>query len=123
MSEETTTVGVGDRKMVAGLPWVQTDRISEGVPIWKLDLREELKTYFVLKDYGRHDRDESEAFSGVRLVSGGPFTSAGRWFTIDEAMEGVAPYIKALLRERIEDARAEIKQIEDAIAEAEAVTR
>jgi len=123
MSEETTTVGVGDRKVVAGIPWVQTDRVSEGVPIWKLDLREELKTYFVLKDYGNHDKPESEIWSGIRLVSGGPFRDAGRWLTVDEAMEGVAPYIKALLKERIDEARAEIKQIEDAIAEAEAVAR
>lgn len=93
MSETEATTGVGDTLTVAGLPWVQTDRASNGHPIWQLDLP---GTRWVVKDYG----PGTGPFTGWRLVSGGP-TREGPWLTALEAMTSAAP---ALLPRLLADA-------------------
>lgn len=113
MTEGTTTQGVGQVRVVEGIRWVQTDRTSNGQPIWKLDLP--IGTYFVLKDYGR--KSAIEAFRGVRLVSGGPFTLAGRWVTIEEAMVGIAPWLKERIRQKIAEERGKIADLDRALAD------
>lgn len=98
MPEQVITEGVGDTRIVAGLTWRQTSRAENGVPIWQLDLP---GTHWVLKDYG--PGATIEAFSGVRLVSGGPVVGAGKWASIDEAMRGAAPYLREDLTRRAAD--------------------
>lgn len=49
-------------------------------------------TIFCLKNYGGRLNDLN-AFSGWRLVSGGPFTDAGGWASRAQAMAGVVSYL------------------------------
>lgn len=115
MSEQTITEGVGARVVVEGLPWVQTARASQGVPIWKLDLP--AGGYWVLKDYGRHSL--TSAFTGVRLVSGGPVVAAGKWDTIPEAMVAVADWLRVQIRADLERRKLGIEASAAAVAATE----
>jgi hypothetical protein len=54
-------------------------------------------THWAVKNYGG-DPNDSSGFSGWRLVSGGPFVTAGGWTSREDAMLGVIPYLMARLR-------------------------
>lgn len=77
-----------------GLTWVKESRpdarFEDERVIWRLDWP--VHTRFVLKNYGESRRNPEhysgeDPFSGVRLVSGGPFTSVGKWSTFWQAMD------------------------------------
>lgn len=62
-------------------------------------------TFFCLKNYGGRPTGQN-AFSGWRLVSGGPFTDAGGWTSRQQAMADVAPYLIAYYKN---EARVKMK--------------
>jgi hypothetical protein len=76
-----------------------------------------LGTYWHLTDYGRHDRPESDCWSGWRFGSGGPFTDAGRWRTLAEATVGCREYIIRDMRRVLRAKRRAAARIELAMAE------
>lgn len=79
--------------------------------VWELERPIIVKmTSFVLKNYGGHpDPTNRNAFSGWRLVSGGPFTEVGGWNSFEEALPAVTSW---LIRYYTEEAQV---QLENAI--------
>lgn len=72
--------------------------------VWELQRDSELPTtFFVLKNYGGQP---GPGFKGWKLVSGGPFDSAGAYASFDAALKGVTPWLvehyRKQARERIE---------------------
>ena len=89
--------------------WMRVARpVSEEV--WTLVLPEAVGGVlptFCVKNYGG---EPGPGFAGWKLVSGGPFDSAGAYRTRDEAFAGVVPWLVDYLgrkaAEKINDARA-----------------
>ena len=106
-----------ETKTVKGFTWVREDRVtadtSERV-IWRLLWP--VSTHFVLKNYGGKP-DDSRSFSGIRLVSGGPFTNAGGWTDYDTAMVEVAPYLTWYIQGEVATAEARAKKLRDFLHE------
>ena len=98
------------RRNVQGFTWEKTDRESNGQPIWKLIWP--VKCSFVLKDYGPSLLGPDHPFRGICLVSGGPFSSAGRYETMEEAMVGVVPYLTMTLNKEARDTRALLRRLQ-----------
>lgn len=102
---------MSERIKVGPFEW-QLDADEDGhrhAECWDLVQPEGLKlTFWSLKNYGGTPNDKS-GFSGWRLVSGGPFTSAGGWTTRDDAMRGVISWLLAYYRadvaKKIEEAK------------------
>lgn len=81
----------GEKITVGPFTWERED--NGGCENWTLVNDPDLKqTHWSLKNYGGAPID-SNAFSGWRLVSGGPFTKAGGWKSRDEAMKSVIPWL------------------------------
>lgn len=81
--------------------WVRRDQGQDET--WELKFHEDAKlAYWCVKNYGGTP-EEGNAFSGWRLVSGGPFTDAGGWTNRREAIEGVTPYLREKLLKRIQE--------------------
>lgn len=92
--------------------WVKEDASKREYKeeVWALKRITDHQTYFVLKNYGGKPNDES-AFSGWRLVSGGPFTSAGGWDNLQDAVHEVTPFLIGYLNEQASRKLAEAKQV------------
>lgn len=65
-------------------------------------------TYFCVKNYGGKPGD---GFKGWKLVSGGPFNSAGAYDTVNEAIAGVTPYMIEYYTRLAADKMTEAKSI------------
>jgi hypothetical protein len=63
-------------------------------------------TRFCVKNYGGKPSN-GNAFSGWRVVSGGPFTDAGGWTTRDDAIAGATPWLIAYYQDDAEQRHAE----------------
>lgn len=70
---------------------------------------------FCVKNYGGKPNNSS-AFSGWRVVGGGPFTAAGGWTSREDAMRGAAPFLLNYYRENAESLAAEAKRRQVALA-------
>lgn len=66
--------------------------------------------HFGIKNYGGEPSDDN-AFSGWRVVSGGPFTRAGGWGTRDKAIEGATPWLVAYYKREATEAMAKAERI------------
>lgn len=104
---------------VLGLTWRQSGLASEGTPIWDLVLPAEIGLRLCLKDYGRFADGPDSPFSGIRLVGGGPFSGAGHYASIPEAMEGVASFVREMLSDKLDRERAKAAALTAAIEEVE----
>jgi hypothetical protein len=106
---ETTTEA--QRVKVGPFEWERRD--LGGEERWIL-LNWPLGTHWCVKNYGGTPNEES-GFSGWRLVSGGPFCIAGGWTAREDAMRGVIPFMRKMLEDEIEGARAKVVAIETAL--------
>jgi hypothetical protein len=75
-------------------------------------------TRWALKDYGPPTHPGS-GFSNWRLVSGGPFRAAGEWFSRDEAMTGVVPYLSQQVRQTLVVRHVEVERLQKALHDAD----
>ena len=79
-----------DRITKGPFTWERQERES-GCEVWNLLRPEGVEmTYFCLKNYGGQP---GPGFNGWKLVSGGPFDSAGAYSSLEEAIDGVTPYL------------------------------
>ena len=91
MNTNTRTVGP--------FTWVKRERTADDIrqgnteEVWVLQKPDGF-THFVLKNYGGTPNDKT-GFSGIRLVSGGPFCDAGGWTDFDTAFVEIVPYLSA----------------------------
>lgn len=70
-------------------------------------------TSFCMKDYGgRPDLTGRDAFTGWRLVSGGPFTRVGGWNSFEEALPIITPWLVAYY---MEEAQKKIEEANEVI--------
>lgn len=84
--------------------WVRRD--SGGSECWDVEMPKNIGlTFFCVKNYGG-EPVSSDAFSGWRVVSGGPITSVGGWTSRDAAIAGATPY---LIARYAQEARAKIQ--------------
>jgi hypothetical protein len=67
--------------------------------------------------YGGTFREEENAFSGWRLVSGGPFTSVGGWSSRDDAIKAATPWLVNYWTAEVAELRARATRIERSLAE------
>jgi len=66
---------------------------SDSCECWDVELDKSIKlSRFCVKNYGGGFPSPSAAFSGWRVVGGGPFTSAGQWRTRNGAITGATPW-------------------------------
>jgi hypothetical protein len=93
-------------RTVGPFTWVQErlpNRSSlDKEEVWTLQ-RPEGMTHFVLKNYGG---TPGPGFAGWKLVSGGPFDSAGAYDSFESAAQGVVPYLIQHYREQAAELRA-----------------
>jgi hypothetical protein len=101
-----------ERITVGPFTWERADHDEHEcwVLVRPLDLH---MTFFVLKDYGNSRYCGSDSFSGWRVVSGGPFTNAGKWSSREEAMQGVVPWLTEWYEREIAERRHEAQRIAD----------
>lgn len=98
-----------ERRTYNGLTWERIERESGGEPIWRLLWHSD--TGFVLKNYG--GPLSVSGFSGVRLVSGGPFREAGQWTTVTDAMADprLAEYLLLRLAQEATEVKAKLDDL------------
>jgi hypothetical protein len=102
-----------ETKKVGPFTWRRDDDSDE--ECWQLMTPAKLRaTFFCVKNYGGKPNGGT-AFSGWRLVSGGPFTSAGGWTTREAAMRGVVPYLLKHYREDVKKRIAEAETMRKAL--------
>lgn len=62
-----------------------------GAEVWQNDVPADVGlTFFCLKNYGG---TPGPGFAGWKLVSGGPFDTAGAYSSFKEAVDGVTPWL------------------------------
>ena len=102
-------------------PFVFTKRNPpsiSGDECWEISLKcgAEMPTYFCIKNYGG---EPGPGFMGWKLVSGGPFNSAGAYTSRDEAIAGVIPFmtahIKTVAAKKLAEAKAMTKALKVAL--------
>lgn len=88
--------------------------------VWDLILPGDLNQYiqgFCVKNYGGVPGD---GFAGWKLVSGGPFDSAGAYYNAADAMEGVSDWLMNKLTldvaTRLADAKKKVASLEAVMA-------
>lgn len=69
---------------------------------------------FSVKNYGGKP-NEVNAFSGWRVVGGGPFTDAGGWTTRDAAILGATPWLIAFYRRSAKQKKKDLEAMLAAI--------
>lgn len=109
---------VSDTEIMCGpLTWVRDDEPREGsrpgAEVWRVKRpHPELKlTGFCVKNYGGGCVNPDNAFSGWRLVSGGPFTQAGQWGTRAAAIRQSTPFVVAYYQRQAIERRDEAVKI------------
>jgi hypothetical protein len=106
------------RIKVGPFEWVRRDDTRE--ESWDLvQPKDAGLTHWAVKNYGGKPNDAS-GFSGWRLVSGGPFTSAGGWTTREDAMYGVIPWLMKRFREDLKAKLEKCDQLKAALTAFEA---
>lgn len=79
-----------EKLTVGPFTWIKRADQSE-CEVWELEREKDAGlTHFVIKNYGG---EPGSGFSGWKLVSGGPFDSAGAYASREEAMVGVVPFL------------------------------
>ena len=87
------SITVGPFTWVKRIPNAEGMRRGSTEEVWELQ-RPDGFTSFCLKNYGGKPNDRT-GFSGIRLVSGGPFCTAGGWTEFDKAFVEVVPWLTA----------------------------
>ena len=105
---------VSKTKIICGNAiWKRDD--SAGYEAWTFAAPSHLNlTRFCVKNYEGEIKPD-EPFSGWRVVSGGPFTSAGQWANRDDAILNATPWIiayhKKAAKEKIAKAQKVVKAL------------
>lgn len=90
---------------------VRVDRSHPQEEVWEVQTPTDIgMTSFVVKNYGGKPSNKC-AFTGWRLVSGGPFSQVGGWTNRDDAIIGVTPFLIKFYRERAADLIAKANKI------------
>lgn len=101
-------------KKLGPFTWVNTtDPREEGfrAECWTLQVDPDMPTtHWCVKNYGG---EPGPGFHGWKLVSGGPFDSAGAYSNLDDAIKGVTPWLIARYKE---DAERELAKAEKTLA-------
>lgn len=82
---------------------------QSGCEVWGLVLPEGMGfTPFVIKNYGG---TPGPGFAGWKLVSGGPFDSAGAYARFEKAVAGITPWLVAHYKKTAADKCAEVSEM------------
>lgn len=112
---------MGEIRKYSCFTWERQEDQS-GCEVWRLSSVKDIEgfTQFALKNYGGEPNDKS-AFSGWRIVSGGPFTAAGGWTNIEDALTDVTPWLVDRYRKEAEMLKAKLGRLIAAIDEFDSV--
>lgn len=90
-----------ETKKIGCFTWVLRSHNEDG-EIWDLSFDDGLRNHvpaFCIKNYGG---EPGPGFAGWKLVSGGPYDEAGSYHTAEDAMHGVAEWLRRKLAADVE---------------------